>query len=155
MAEHIYYDGIRWRKEKHRDYYVATNPKITTKRLHVYIWEQYNGPVPKGHVIHHLDENKRNNDISNLVCISRSDHMRYHGSHISEETRKKKSINATISNRNRKGKVKWSEEARKRASESRRGEKNYFYGCHHTEETKQKIKDSWVIRRQKMGLPPK
>jgi len=37
------------------------------------VWEAINGPIPKGYIIVHLDENKNNDDISNLDCISRAE----------------------------------------------------------------------------------
>lgn len=37
-----------------------------------------NGPVSNDAVIHHLDLNTRNNELSNLVVFSRSDHIRFH-----------------------------------------------------------------------------
>lgn len=41
------------------------------KQKHIIIWEQYNGPVPKGHVIIFGDGNNRNFGINNLICVSR------------------------------------------------------------------------------------
>lgn len=37
---------------------------------HRYIWEQANGPIPKGHVLIFLDGNKQNFDLNNLACIT-------------------------------------------------------------------------------------
>jgi hypothetical protein len=34
--------------------------------------------IPKGHVVHHIDHNKDNNDISNLQLMTISEHMRHH-----------------------------------------------------------------------------
>ena len=42
------------------------------------IWEQHHGPIPKGKHIHHIDGDKTNNDISNLICISREMHREIH-----------------------------------------------------------------------------
>jgi len=49
------------------------------------IWESYNGPIPKDEFgksfqIHHLDGNRYNNDISNLMCLSAEDHIALHRS---------------------------------------------------------------------------
>lgn len=38
-----------------------------------YVWEQHNGPIPKGSVILHRDQNKSNDDISNLVLVTRAE----------------------------------------------------------------------------------
>lgn len=45
---------------------------------HQYIWELHNGIIPENCVIHHIDGNKLNNNISNLQCISRSEHNKIH-----------------------------------------------------------------------------
>jgi hypothetical protein len=49
-----------------------------TKRLHVAVWEYYNGLVPEGFHIHHKDENTWNNSIDNLECINGSEHLSRH-----------------------------------------------------------------------------
>jgi len=33
------------------------------------IWIKTYGPIPKGYVIHHIDEDWRNNDLSNLKMV--------------------------------------------------------------------------------------
>lgn len=45
--------------------------------LHRDVWEFNNGPIPEGCVIHHVDENHLNNDISNLECMSREMHAKH------------------------------------------------------------------------------
>ena len=35
------------------------------------VYLTFRGPIPSDKVIHHLDQNRRNNDISNLVLVSR------------------------------------------------------------------------------------
>lgn len=45
---------------------------------HSIIWEQHNGKIPLGMQIHHKDFNKCNNDISNLLLVTPTDHKRYH-----------------------------------------------------------------------------
>ena len=47
------------------------------------IWSDINGPIPKDHEnrsyeIHHIDSNKSNNIISNLVCVSIQEHYYIH-----------------------------------------------------------------------------
>lgn len=49
---------------------------------HQVVWESHNGTIPNGHVIHHKDENKKNNDISNLECITKREHDLHHGDHL-------------------------------------------------------------------------
>lgn len=49
------------------------------RRLHRTIWESLNGPVPDGSHVHHIDNNRSNNDPANLICISQFDHLSGHG----------------------------------------------------------------------------
>jgi hypothetical protein len=48
-----------------------TGAKTRPVHKHVYLWEQINGPIPKGHCLKCLDGNKRNTDPSNWELISR------------------------------------------------------------------------------------
>lgn len=63
-----------------------------TKRLHRVVWEYYNGPIPKGHEIHHKDGNPANNDISNLDCISVHAHKEAHLEDVLRRTTSPESI---------------------------------------------------------------
>lgn len=47
------------------------------------IWEAAYGPIPKdehgrSYEIHHIDGNRNNNDLSNLMCVSIEDHYNIH-----------------------------------------------------------------------------
>lgn len=47
------------------------------------IWESHFGPIPvddsgRPYEIHHVDGNRNNNDISNLVCVSIDEHYKIH-----------------------------------------------------------------------------
>lgn len=47
------------------------------------LWEHYHGPIPKDEYgrtydIHHIDGNRKNNSLDNLVCISIEDHYKIH-----------------------------------------------------------------------------
>lgn len=45
--------------------------------VHRLVWEAFNGPIPKGMVINHKDENKINNSIDNLELVSYSENIMY------------------------------------------------------------------------------
>lgn len=72
---------IIWNKEKYtlRENGYYANTKNKRKYLHRELWEIKNGPIPGGHEIHHLDGNKENNDLSNMVLCTTSEHGRKHG----------------------------------------------------------------------------
>lgn len=70
------FNGLSFRKDKKTGYYL--NAK-THKRLHVYIWEHYNGKVPRGYHVHHKDFNKSNNEIENLEILTIKEHLSLHG----------------------------------------------------------------------------
>lgn len=74
-------DGYKFKKDKKTGYYLSTS-RIgeRRKRLHVYIWEKHNGVIPKGFQVHHVDRNKDNNEIENLVLLSKADHLKQHAS---------------------------------------------------------------------------
>lgn len=54
-------------------------------KCHVYVWEKANGPKPKGHDIHHIDENKANYALSNLELLSKSDHQKIHAGWVKSD----------------------------------------------------------------------
>ena len=61
------------------------------KRLHRMVWEFHNGPIPDGYDVHHMDEDRTNNDIGNLQLLSESEH---HSLHMQAPERKEQSRNA-------------------------------------------------------------
>lgn len=73
--------GKKWRQDKKTGYYLCTtlDESGNRRRLHVEVWEQAHGVcVPPGCVIHHLDWNKSNNNVENLICVSIEEHERIH-----------------------------------------------------------------------------
>lgn len=45
---------------------------------HHIVWEEANGLIPENYEIHHIDHNKKNNDLENLKLVTVSDHQRIH-----------------------------------------------------------------------------
>lgn len=66
------------------------------KRLHRTVWEYHNGAIPKGYHVHHVDENKANNDISNLQLLATSEHMSHHSSQEEHREKSRKNIAKAI-----------------------------------------------------------
>lgn len=112
----VYKQGYMW-------YFPSQDEEFKIIKRCRYVWESINGPIQKGMIIHHLDENKLNDDISNLVCVSRSQHMSIHTKgktkNITDEW--KKHIGE-----GHKGKkyVPMSEEHKKNISMSKKGKKH-------------------------------
>ena len=63
-----YFDGRKFTRDDATGYYLcSTKDKHgIRKRMHVYMWEYFNGPVPDGCHVHHMDEDKGNNSIENF-----------------------------------------------------------------------------------------
>jgi len=70
----------KWGNARKRDdgYIQITTKPYTGKLLHRLIYEEHNGPIPENFVVHHIDNNKENNSIENLVMISKSEHHAIH-----------------------------------------------------------------------------
>jgi hypothetical protein len=67
-----------WRGERwylYRDYFRNRKGQL----LHREKYKDAFGPVPDDWDVHHIDGDKTNNELSNLVAISRRDHLREHG----------------------------------------------------------------------------
>lgn len=85
-----FFDNYKFKKDKNKGYYLSSkliNGK--RKRLHVYVWEYFNGFVEQGYQIHHKDHNKDNNEIENLIALRKEDHQKLHKEEMTEETKEK------------------------------------------------------------------
>ena len=60
--------------ETENGHYRGNNGKF----IHRVIWEYFNSEIPKGYVVHHIDFNPANNDISNLTLLTYSEHRKLH-----------------------------------------------------------------------------
>lgn len=75
MEHQIHYDKKFYHDKKSGYWISTTSPRV---RAHAWVWKCNNGEIPKGFHIHHLDENKSNNNLDNLKLIHASDHLRSH-----------------------------------------------------------------------------
>ena len=76
----------------HNGYYRSTDRK-GTHLMHRYVWETERGEIPKGWDIHHLDEDKTNNIVDNLECLSKAEHTsRYSPHHNQHKNNKNKHL---------------------------------------------------------------
>ncbi|OQY40928.1 MAG: hypothetical protein B6229_00395 [Spirochaetaceae bacterium 4572_7] len=70
------YNGDEFHRIKGRDNDYFSN---NIENMHTYVWETFmETDIPNGCVIHHVDLDKSNNDISNLVCMTKEEHFRWH-----------------------------------------------------------------------------
>lgn len=60
-----------------RAYVKVAEPNIWRLRA-VLVWEEENGPVPAGHIVHHHDRDTLNDDLSNLRLETRGEHLKEH-----------------------------------------------------------------------------
>ncbi len=54
------------------------NPKHRYVAQHRFLWEEANGPIPAGYIIHHLNGDKMDNRLENLTPLSNSAHRKMH-----------------------------------------------------------------------------
>jgi len=74
----VVYDGIKFYQTQ-KGYYLSGKGSEATVRLHVYVWEKYNGKVLKGYHVHHKDLDKDNNEIDNFKLLEGHEHLSLHG----------------------------------------------------------------------------
>lgn len=74
--EYQIHSGRKFYQDKKTGYWISTDHPRT--RAHRWVWENHHGKIPNGYHVHHRDENKSNNEISNLTLLTQSDHCRHH-----------------------------------------------------------------------------
>ena len=117
------FNGYKFRRDKKTGYYLNSN---IHKRLHVYVWEYYNGKVPKGYQVHHIDHDKSNNDINNLKLLSAGEHSKLHSSELTLEEQERRRKN-------------FEEKARPKAIEWHKSEEAKGWHKKHYEQMKDKL----------------
>lgn len=143
------YNGILFHRKKGESKRYFLYSKIA---MHIYVWETENGiKKPDGYVVHHLNEDKSMNNITNLVLWTEFAHKKWHaenrskvtiekisqfqkGRVVTDETRKK--IKKALTGK------KHSEERRMNISIAHMGQKAWNKGIPMSEEAKIKLSNS-------------
>ena len=92
---------LKLRKQKKLPFQTFNNIKFTPRKvgyygrtnqsrglMHRYVWEFYNGKIPKGYELHHKNKDKTDNRISNLELYTKSEHARRFNSGHNQYTKK-------------------------------------------------------------------
>ena len=88
-TKYAYFNGYKFTKDDKTGYYLSSAIDGKRYRLHRYIWEYYNGEIPKGYHVHHKDHNKNNNEINNLELLTKKEHIIRHALEMTDETKEK------------------------------------------------------------------
>ncbi len=64
--------------ERGENYVYVRDKKGYKVRRSRFIWEQHNGKIPEGFMIHHINGIKDDDRIENLMCVSRKEHGQLH-----------------------------------------------------------------------------
>jgi len=114
------------------------------------LWEKINGKkIPTGHHIHHLDNDKTNNDIKNLLCLSPQEHFDIHKENLERTGNKRDYFSMAYLQRYLDIKQDFSKYKRPPISEKHRqaiikankGRSHPNYLLRHSEETKRKMSE--------------
>ena len=112
----------------------------------VHQWQVHtNLGYKKDYDIHHIDENKMNNSLSNLVYLTHSEHSKIHnkiGKKLSDETKQKLSEAKKNMSEETKRKMSEASKGRRHSEETKRKISESLYGKHHSLETKKKLSES-------------
>lgn len=58
--------------------YAKVKVKGVSHSVHKRTWEEANGPVPDGYIVHHVNHDKRDNRLENLVLMTHQEHSEHH-----------------------------------------------------------------------------
>jgi len=77
MKEHRFYFGRKF-YQRPDGYWVCTHGKEKLMTAQRWVWLNHYSYITPGMEIHHIDEDKSNNDVSNLMMVAKPEHMKIH-----------------------------------------------------------------------------
>jgi len=84
--KHQTFNNIRFYQTNDNEYFRHTVGNSTIL-MHRYVWEFYNCKIPKGYEVHHIDGDKSNNSIYNLMLVSAHAHHVMHSEMLTDDER--------------------------------------------------------------------
>ena len=82
-----FYDGKKFTLRNNGYFGLSNDDRCL---MHRYVWEKNYGSIPKNFDIHHIDNDKSNNDITNLLCLPKDEHTRLFSPHNNQYTKGRK-----------------------------------------------------------------
>lgn len=64
-------------KKYNQSRFICTDGSSRSLYIHVLLWIHFNGNIPDGYEINHMDEDTGNNSLSNLELMTHKDNMNY------------------------------------------------------------------------------
>ena len=74
---YVLFNGNTYTLDKSSGYRRATRRDVKLY-LHREMWIAANGPIPAGHDVHHKDDDKSHNELSNFECLTHPNHASVH-----------------------------------------------------------------------------
>jgi hypothetical protein len=78
---HIFSTRKQMKQTKHHTGYlvvtISNKEQTRQHRVHRFVWEYFNGPIPPDKVIDHIDGDKTNNALSNLRLVTNKQNIHY------------------------------------------------------------------------------
>jgi hypothetical protein len=76
-----FFDGKKFTLDEKTGYYLCSSISSNKirERMHRYVWMFFNGAIPKGYQVHHINGDRGNNVISNLQLLKMRAHQSLHG----------------------------------------------------------------------------
>lgn len=81
-------------KQGYKSVSLRVNGKTIVKLVHRLVWEVFNGPIPKGLVVNHINEDKTDNRLENLNLLTLTENFAW-GTAIQRRTEKITGIKRT------------------------------------------------------------